>query len=82
VSILVPLSVIAFLGVMGWVLLRLIGSPDAPETFHPNACCSRRGKRAGRSAPQGQADAEAAPSRPGLRRFPVASTPHRLHSPR
>jgi hypothetical protein len=82
VSILVPLSVIAFLVGMGWVLLRLIGSPDAPESFHPNACCSRRGKRVGRPAPQGQADRGPARAASGLQRFPVASGRYRPHIPR
>ena len=77
-SVLMPLLALLFLALMGWVLLRLIGSPDAPETFNPNSCCSRRAKQG--AAATSEREAAADPS-PAIRRFPEASARHRLHGP-
>ena len=72
---LMPLFALVFLGVMGWVLMRLIGGPGSPETFNPNSCASCSTKQGGASASQSQSQARFA-------QFRVAPAPHRLRFPR
>jgi hypothetical protein len=79
VSALIPLCVLLFLGLMGWVLLRLIGGPGGPETFNPNSCSSCSSNQGGAAERRG--DERDSGARPKLRRFPVAAGRHRLRSP-
>lgn len=79
-SAFMPLLVLLFLGLMGWVLLRLIGDPGGPATFNPNSCCSRSKQQGGRESPESEGGREVPENRPELTRFRVASDRHRLHS--
>ena len=71
-----PLFVLLFIGLMGWILLRLIGGPGGPETFNPNSCSSctsRQGAASGLRAEDRESGGRA-----GLQEFPVAARHHRL----
>ena len=78
-SALAPLFALLFLGLMGWLLLRLIGGPEGPETFDPNSCSSCSSKQGGEAA---SARTEVSEKETTLKRFPVASGQHRLGLPR
>ena len=80
-SALMLLFALLFLGLMGWVLLRLIGNPDGPETFNPNSCCARSKRQGGREGPEPRADKQGSENQPGIPRYPVASAHHRLQDP-
>lgn len=78
---LAPLFALLFLGLMGWVLLRLIGGPEGPETFNPNSCSSCSSTQ-GDKAPSERVEAgNAAEDGAGLKRFLAAPGHHRLDSP-
>lgn len=81
-SALMPLVALLFLGLMGWVLLRLIGGPAGPETFNPNSCSSCSNKQGGQAPSERQAGEGGRDYEPGLKRFPVASSQYRLHASR
>lgn len=73
-SALAPLLALVFFGLMGWILLWLIGSPEGPETFNPNSCSSCSGKQGAQAAKEGSEDEVK------LKRFQVAPGHHRLGS--
>jgi hypothetical protein len=77
-----PLFVLIFLGLMGWVLMRLIGGPASPETFNPNSCSSCSSKQGGQAEAESTAGKAASEPQPGSTRFPVAPGHHRLNSTR
>ena len=81
-SALLPLFALIFLGLMGWVLMRLIGGPGSPETFNPNSCSSCSSKQGGQEAAESGAGREEPAPQPGFPRFRVAPGHHRLHSSR
>lgn len=81
-SALLPLFALLFLGLMGWVLLRLIGGPGGPETFNPNSCCSRSGRQGVKEESDLAGHKTGSVNQPQLTRFRVASGHHRLSSPR
>jgi len=81
-SALAPLFALLFLGLMGWLLLRLIGGPEGPETFNPNSCSSCSSKQGGDAASARTAGTEVSDDETTLKRFPVASGQHRLGLPR
>lgn len=78
-SALIPLFALLFLGLMGWVLLRLIGGPGGPETFNPNSCSSCSSKQGGADAAGRRVGAQDPGGEPVLQRFHVASARHRLN---
>ena len=78
-SALIPLFVLLFLGLMGWVLMRLIGGPGGPETFNPNSCSSCSNKQGGEPESEPMAGQEASEPGSELPRFRVASGHHRLN---
>ena len=80
-SALVPIAVLLFLGLMGWVLLRLIGGPGGPETFNPNSCSSCSSKQGGKEEPEPQVGKQGSENLAGIPRYPVASAHYRLPSP-
>jgi len=80
VSALMPLFALVFLGLMGWVLVRLIGGPASPETFNPNSCSSCSSKQGGQAAAESTAGKAGSDPQPGFTRFRMAPDPHRLDS--
>lgn len=81
-SALAPLFALLFLGLMGWVLLRLIGGPEGPETFNPNSCSSCSSKQGGQAPSEPSEAGDASEDGAGLKRFLVAPGQHRVGSPR
>jgi hypothetical protein len=73
-----PLLVLLFLALMGWILLRLIGGPNGPETFNPNSCSSCSSNQGGAAASERETDKAVGGYQPALRQFPVAAARHRL----
>jgi len=77
---LMPLFALVFLGLMGWVLVRLIGGPGSPETFNPNSCSSCSSKQGGQAASESMAGRAASEPQPGFTRYRVAPVHYRLTS--